>query len=89
MQTLEAKVSFELILFYQDVDGIILRDIEKFNKEIGLLDLTIADDYQLQKMSDKFVLKYSTQSRHNCCHHLCVAVYFLVFKAKIFRQTPW
>ena len=53
---LEEKVCFELIPYNQTMEGVSLRNIEDFNKEIELYNLPIQDDYLLLQKFDEYVI---------------------------------
>ena len=69
--TLDDSVNFNLIPYYQDVEGISLRNQKKFKQEMELLNLPIADDLLLQQKFDEYVSGLEKKSRHNYYHPLC------------------
>ena len=54
--SLGERIDYELIPYKQSSEGITIRDLEEFNKEIELLNLPIKDDYLLQQKFDEYLL---------------------------------
>ena len=60
MLTIDNEVSFELIPYTQDINGIKLCDTMEFNNEIERLNHIITDDELLQQKFDEYVTKGGT-----------------------------
>lgn len=54
---LDKLIGFQLIPYRQTKEGIVLRDINEFDKELALLNLPIADDFLLQQKFDEYIIK--------------------------------